>query len=234
MQEEITSFLFPNPLFFQSLNTFRRCWSSFLGFRFAHCQQDMSKLLDSVEKLLFSKSLGIVSAFEGWIIWGDYHGISDGIRWKGSPRCGGRCHSHAYPSGLNGDTFQTFPGGIKFLGLLYRRSTSLWSMLALIQSSGPERTMRMDGPTPSVAGTMVQTHMDTRLFPTWKGEGKWDGVCGGEKGYGAVKCSVPGRGRARIQKVILSKGRGTAGNMPPPLLFLWSTPGVRMLALMTQ
>lgn len=97
---------------------------------------------------------------------GDYHSIS-GICWKGNPHCAGRCHSPAYPSHLNGSTFQTFPGWTQFLGVLYKRSTSLWSLLALIWSSGPKKDQE-DGPTLSVAGTMVQTDMGTCLFPTWK------------------------------------------------------------------
>lgn len=166
MQEEIISLLFPTPLFFQSLNSFRRCWSSFLGFRFAHCQQDMSKLLDWMEKPLFPESLGIVSAFWGMDYSGDCRSIS-GICRKGNPHCGGRCHSNAYPSHLNWSTFQTFPGWIQFLGVLYKK-INISLVCAGFNLEFRAKKNHEYCPALSVATTMVQTHMGTTLFSTWK------------------------------------------------------------------
>lgn len=186
---------FPHSPFFQSLNYFWRCWSSFLGFRFAHCQQDMSNLLDWMEKPLFHESLGIVLAFWGMDYSEDCHSIS-GICRKVNPHCDGRCHSNAYPSHLNWSTFQTFPGWIQFLGVLYKRSTSLWSVLALIWNSGPKRTMRIV--LCSVwLGPWCKHTWGPGFSPPEKWEGKWDGVCGTEEGYGAVKCCVPGLGSGK-------------------------------------
>lgn len=136
---------FPQSFFFpQFLGALQRCWSSFLGFRFAHGQQEYSKPYGPNH--LFLKGWGLSQCLRDGHF-GDYHSVSDGICRKGNPRCGVRCHSHAHPSHLAGSTFQNFPGQIQFSGLLYRGSTPLLSMLALIHRAGPKRTRRLVPPS---------------------------------------------------------------------------------------
>lgn len=148
--------------FSQSLDALQRCWCSCLGLRFAHCQQESVKASGpNWANGFFLKGWGLSQHLrDGYF--GDYNSICGGICRKQNPRCGVRCHSHAYPSVLAGTTFQTFPGQIQFAGLLYRWSISLLTTLALVQSAGPR------GWSHCLSGAAVQTHMDTKLLPTWK------------------------------------------------------------------
>lgn len=193
MQEEFTSFLFPNTFFF----AISRCFTEmlvFLGFRFAHCQQQYIKASGpNWANCFFPKAWGLSQYLrDGYF--GDYHSVSDGMCRKQDPCCGVRCHSRAYVNHLTGSTFQTFPGWTQFLGLLHRGSKSVLSVLALVQSSGPKRTRRLVPPSVCL-GQRCEHAWTSGFFQSEKWKRKRDGIWGTEKGCWAVKCYLCARTR---------------------------------------
>ena len=204
----------------------------FLGSGLLTASRSIPKLWTQMSKLLFPESLGIVSVLEGQKFWG----LSQHLWWhlqemKSTLWC--EVSQTCLSKWSNWDHFPNFPCA----NPIFRSPLERIDIFVVCAGFSPQHRTERDrgtGPTVSVSRAVVRTHMDTRLLPTWKVKREIGRVFGAEKGYWAVTSCVPGCSWAGIREVILSKGHGTVGSMPPPLLFLWSTPGVRMPSLMTQ
>lgn len=70
MQENIASLLFLSPLYFSISQFFLEVLVFLSWIQVCPLPAGYVKLLDGMEKPLFLENLGIVSAFEGWIIQG--------------------------------------------------------------------------------------------------------------------------------------------------------------------